>query len=150
RLRFTGTNSCSSQPPLVDTRDVVVDNTPPQAAITSPVQCHFVDGVVSIIGTAMDDNLDGWTLQYTGGATNGWVTLWSDTVPVNNALLFNWNVSALPRCAYTLRLLVSDKAMVRGSRCWQPPCVNCGSSAHVSEYEVSVVVGSCCDINHDF
>lgn len=136
-VRLIGQTTCglvSSQ-----TVSITVDNTPPKAEISAPGNCQEVDGKVQIIGTADDANLASWTLQYTGGATNGWVTIKSDTSPVKNGVLATWDTSALPACCYTLRLVVTDSANV-----------NCGQGSNSSEFLVSVDVKACpADIDGD-
>ena len=112
-------------------RRITVDNTAPTVRITSPAACDSLEGVVQVIGTVTDANLAGWTLQYTGGNTSGWVTIVSGTTPVVNGLLANWDVSQLPACCYTLRLTASDQAVV-----------NC-DDPHWSEFLVSVSVNEC-------
>jgi hypothetical protein len=115
---------------------VTVDNTPPIAVISSPDNCDAVDGVVPIVGTVSDTHLNGWTLQYTGGPTNGWVTIASGSGTVSNSLLANWNTASLPNCCYTLRLSASDRALV-----------NC-DTANTTEFLVSVDLGGCpADLN---
>ncbi|MEW6250784.1 MAG: hypothetical protein AB1716_09060, partial [Planctomycetota bacterium] len=109
---------------------IVVDNTAPIATLSGALTCASVSGVVQITGTATDANLAGWTLQYTGGDAHGWVTIASGNTPVNNGLLANWNTAGLRKCAYTLRLVVSDKAGV-----------NCSGFPHTTEYYASVGVG---------
>jgi hypothetical protein len=124
-------------------RKVILDNTPPIAEITAPLNCSDVSGVVEIHGTASDANLSAWTLQYTGGDSNGWVTIASGASNVTKGLLAKWDTTRLRPCAYTIRLIVSDKATV-----------NCVSNWW-SEYLVSVNVGDPCpegdrgDINCD-
>lgn len=88
---------------------VTVDNTPPTAQIISPTQCEQFCGQVLVIGTANDANLSAWALQYSTG--NGWVTINSGNTPVINGVLANWDTTSLPKCAYTLRLVVSDQAI---------------------------------------
>lgn len=122
-----------------ETREVLVDNTWPEAKITSPEACDYVEGDVDVIGTAFDANLAHWTLQYTGGDSPGWVTINSGTTSVVNGLLGVWHTASLRPCAYTLRLLVTDQADI-----------NCNSAIHHwSEYAVSVNVGTCGDFDVD-
>ena len=122
--------------------EVIVDNTAPTAIITSPVSCSNATGILQIIGTANDANLANWTLQYTGGAAHGWVTVNSKSLPVSNGLLGSLDTSGLIPCCYTLRLAVSDKAIL-----------NCNSAyANRSEYTVSFSVGDApctADLNGD-
>jgi hypothetical protein len=127
-IRVTGTNSCEQS--LIRYRNVEVDNTAPVTVITDPVNCDAVDGTVTVIGTAADANLSQWSLYYTGGPANGWVQISYGTTNVINGVLGTWNTSALPACAYTLRLIAWDTA-VQG----------CMGYVHQSEYDVSVTKG---------
>ena len=128
RLRFTGVGGCGHITSV--SRDVTIDNTAPVATITSPAACDTLCGTVAITGTATDANIAGWTLQYSGGDAHGWVSIASG---VSNATgtLANWNTSSLRRCAYVLRLVVSDKAVV-----------NCGPGTNTTEYLTTVNVGA--------
>jgi hypothetical protein len=131
RLRFRGTTACGHVNET--TRDVIVDNTPPVALITDPSPCGYVCGSLQVMGTASDAHLAAWTLQYTGGDSHGWVTIASGTSSVVNGVLGTWDTSSLARCAYTLRLVVSDQAWV--------DCTN-PTRGNVSEYDVSLNVGA--------
>jgi hypothetical protein len=108
---------------------VTIDNTPPVTQITAPDNCDAVSGLVNVIGTVSDDNMNSWALQYTGGPTNAWVTIASGSSSITNALIATWDTSRLPPCAYTLRLVAGDHSVI-----------NCyyGQS---SEFLVSVNVG---------
>ncbi len=105
--------------------------------ITSPLDCDYVNGVVQIIGTANDANLRSWSVQYNGGGSGGWVTIASGNTPVINGVLANWDTNHVPICAYALRLVVTDEAIV-----------SCGSRRQRTAH-VSVNVGELCDINGD-
>lgn len=135
-VRVVATDVCNDSRTV--TRTVTIDNTAPTAVITSPTSCSVVNGVVTIRGTASDANLSGWVLQYTGGNANGWVTIASGSSSIVNGVLAHWNTAGLRSCAYTLRLLVSDRAVVK-----------CGPWTHQSEYLISVVVGIPGDVNLD-
>lgn len=129
-LRVQGSTVCGA----VDSRihEVIVDNTAPVAVITSPTDCSSVHGSVQVRGTANDAHLAGWALYYTGGPAHGWVPISAGTGPVINGSLGDWNTQGLPPCAYTLRLVVTDQAVV-----------NCNGAVHnQSEYNVSVNLGS--------
>jgi hypothetical protein len=128
QLRVVASNDCGHTQSA--TRFVTLDNTAPTATIAAPTSCAVEDGLVDITGTAFDTNIDSWTLQYTGGSSHGWTTLASGTTNIVGGLLYTWDVSALPDCAYTLRLLVSDDAVV-----------NCGPFRHQTEYLTSILVG---------
>jgi hypothetical protein len=128
-LRVTAFDDCDHVES--DTRTIIVDNTPPTVEITSPEPCSNVEGIVQIIGTAFDENMAQWSVQYTGGGQPGWVTINTDTVNVVDGLLAEWDTTNLPPCPYTIRLIASDQAII-----------NCnGAIHHISEYLVSVNVG---------
>lgn len=128
-IRLSATDACGN--PGSDSVVVEVDNTPPSAVITSPMACSLVDGTVQIRGTANDAHLLGWSLSYSGGGATGWVPIASGSSPVINGVLGNWNAGALPDCGYTLRLIVTDRAIL-----------DCNGALHnQSEYNVSVQVG---------
>ncbi len=141
-VRVTGTDDCgnSAASAIVP---VVVDNTPPTVAITSPAGCSAVNGVVAITGMVNDAHLQRWTLYYSGTSTHGWVQVPNATGVTNiNGVLANWDTTALPPCCYTLRLVATDQVSV-----------NCTSIPHTSEYLVSVDVGDVTpcpgDLNED-
>jgi len=137
RVRVRAYDDCGNS--ASETRGVVVDNTWPDAEIASPLPCDYVEGVVEVYGTANDANLASWVLQYTGGAASSWVTIASGSGPVVGGLLGEWDTTSLRPCAYTLRLVVTDAAVV-----------NCnGAIHHRSEYTVSVNVGACGDFDVD-
>ena len=136
-LRARGADDCGNT--AEEVREVVVDNTWPVAVITSPAPCDYVDGVVDVIGTALDQHIANWTLQYTGGEESGWVTIDSGTSSVVDGVLGAWDTTALPPCAYTLRLVVRDSVKI-----------NCNDAIHHwSEYTASVNVGACGDFDVD-
>lgn len=119
-------------------RTITVDNTAPVSNISSPLACEYLDGSVQVTGTANDANFRSWTLQYTGGNASGWVTINSGNTPVINGVLGNWNTAGLQRCAYTLRLVVTDEANI-----------SCSGNVHRTDFNVSVNLGQRCDFNDD-
>lgn len=126
-LRVTGSNSCMQS--KNQTAQVIVDNTPPIAVITSPAPCVYAyAATVPIYGTATDANMGSWSLMYSGGDTHGWATIASGTGSVVNGLLGNWNTTGLRRCAYVLRLVVTDTAVRDGN----------GTLHNTAEYSVAV------------
>lgn len=129
-VRLMGFDDCGNTE--MEIHSLTVDNTPPVATITAPLNCQRFDGgIVEIKGIATDANLQSWVLQYTGGAQNHWVTLASGNGAVNGTSLFNWDVSNLPKCAYTLRLVVIDESII-----------NCDDLQR-SEFLTSILVGPC-------
>jgi hypothetical protein len=136
-IRITGTNLCGSPESVSAT--VTVDNTPPVAALLDPARCAYLDGIIAIRGTATDAHLAGWTLQYTGGDAQNWVTIASGNAPVVNGVLGFWDARDLPHCAYTLRLVVTDQAVL-----------DCNSVLHNQrETMVSLNIGPLGDMNCD-
>ncbi|MFN7021053.1 MAG: hypothetical protein ACK4WH_06965 [Phycisphaerales bacterium] len=137
-IRATLITACGSGQYVMNT--VAVDNTPPIALIASPVNCaRFNRGTIQVRGTAADANLASWTLRYTGGPANGWVTIASGTSPVINGVLANWNTAALPWCPCTLSLTVTDRAVIEGN----PNLHN------TAEFQTTVAVGCVADVNGD-
>ena len=53
---------------VMDNRQVIVDNTPPQAQITVPETDAIVSGNLEIVGTATDSYFDSYLLQQADGA----------------------------------------------------------------------------------
>ena len=140
-LRVEAWNNCDHSKTL--TIQVTVDNTAPVAEITSPENCDQVDGMVPIVGTAYDENLNAWKLWYTGGDANGWVFIDGGSTNEIDSLLTIWNTNGLTPCPYTLKLWVGDEAEL-----------HCNSGDyHNTYYYTSVVVGWFCpivgDINGD-
>jgi|GEM_PF-744950 len=134
RLRVVGTDLCGHTKTV--TRNVTIDNTRPIATIASPLSCSNVAGQVTITGTASDAHMAGWTLQYSGGTTHGWVTINSGSGNVVNNTLGIWNTAGLPPCAYTIRLVASDAAGI-----------SCSGNTNQTEDHISVNVGCPGDFN---
>lgn len=136
-IRVTASDSCGNvaTPVVVP---VTLDNTAPTAFISSPAGCaHVGFGIVPVFGTANDAHLATWSLSYSGGDIHTWVNIANGAAPVNNNVLGLWSTLDLPRCAYVLRLRVTDTA-----------AVDC-NAPHVSEYYTTVDLASCCDLNGD-
>jgi hypothetical protein len=134
-IRLSGTDFCENTASV--THPVTLDNTPPTVEIVAPLSCAYVDGVVNIIGTVNDAHLRSWVLQYTGGETNGWVTIANGTNPVINGLLAQWDTTDIEPCAYTLRLVAVDDSIF-----------NCDDPLS-SEVLVSVNAGDLCPVDLD-
>jgi hypothetical protein len=128
-IEVRGTDSCDNQNAVV--RPVVVDNTAPTTLITTPSECSYVCGVVTVRGTVTDPHLASWVLEYTGGPSHGWTTIASGSGPIVNGTLGSWNVANLVPCDYTLRLRATDSASV-----------SCDATRNQSEYLTSLHVGA--------
>lgn len=127
-VRLTGSDDCANSASTQVT--VTVDNTAPIALLTSPAPCSARNGIVEIRGTASDVHLQSWVVQYTGGNAHGWVTIAAGNANVVNGLLANWDTTGLVPCAYTLRLVVTDQAVLDCN----------GAARNQSEYTVGVEV----------
>ena len=128
QVRVRGVDDCGNLRDVI--RTVTIDNTAPVASLSSALTCRAVKGVLQIVGTASDAHLAGWSVQYTGGDAHNWVTIASGNTSVINGVLANWDTTALRKCAYTIRLVVSDQANV-----------NCSGFTHSAEDYASVGVG---------
>lgn len=91
-------------------KDVIIDNTQPLAEITSPLPYEVYDNVDSIIviGTADDEYLDFYRLDYASDSI--WGSITEKSTPVQNSELGVWRTDILDSALYTLRLLVRDEA----------------------------------------
>lgn len=137
-IRVFAVNGCGN------TRTVnftcIVDNTAPVAELETPISCEYRNPgeTIEIKGTASDTNISGWSLQYTGGSSNGWTTIASGNSNVVSDILASWDTSGLEPCAYTVRLNVVDRSVLN--------CDNAGNSAG---YLVSFDLRCPADLNND-
>ncbi len=134
-IQLAGLDTCGFT--ATDSRVFTIDNTPPTAEITAPLACAYLDGVIEFVGTANDNNLQTWVLQYAGGDQSGWTTIASGNDPVIDDTLATWDTTSLPTCAYTVRLIVVSQALL-----------NCDDNVR-SEYTVSINVGDLCPVDLD-
>lgn len=137
-LRARGSNSCSDSLTYTSA-SLTLDNTTPLAVISSPVRCTALgsSSTVSVRGSAFDAHLASWSLYYTGGNASTWTLIGSGSSNVIDGTLGLWNTAGLVRCAYTLRLVVTDQAVV-----------NCNAAIHnTTEYTLSVDLG--CEVDFD-
>ncbi len=134
-VRVVASNGCGDMKTFQQ-NGVVVDNIAPIAEITAPLNCDVFNptGMLDFVGTAFDANIGSWSLSYTGGDENGWVTIASGTNNVVDDVIASWDISSLRPCAYTVRLRVTDKAIV-----------NCNSGRSRSFY-TSINVGCIADL----
>ncbi len=138
QVRVRTTDFCSR---TADTTHIYeVDNTAPVAEITSVMPCDWISGLVDIKGRVFDKNIGSWVLEYTGGGSRGWTRIASgtDNIPAGGTIAV-WDTTSLERCAYTLRLRASDKALVG--------CV--APSGNSATDMASINVGCEVDLNSD-
>ena len=99
----------SSEPYTTEaTVTFTIDNTPPTAEITSPLQGATIEGAVSISGKASDANFEYYTLDYSQDGAY-YLLILSSSIPQNSGLLGSWNTYNLSG-NYVLRLRVKDLA----------------------------------------
>ena len=106
KLRVFSSSSSSSEETQVT---VYVDNTTPEAVISSPVQGASLEGKVAISGTANDTYFDRYTLEYGQGTSPSVFELIEQSyVAVNSGLLATWETTGLTG-VYTLKLTAYDE-----------------------------------------
>ncbi len=99
-----------------ETREIRYQPAAPVAYITSPVHKQYVNGQVSVTGTASAGlaGFGGYILEYRSGETPGqdgeWTLIHSAPSEVVDNLLGTWNVLALPEAWYVIRLRADDGA----------------------------------------
>ena len=98
---------------VVVNRQVMVDNTPPQAQITVPETDAIVSGNLKIVGTATDSYFDSYLLQQVNGANpeeGDWQPIEGvSATPVNSSTLRQFATTTVADGIYSLRLRVTDK-----------------------------------------
>jgi hypothetical protein len=138
QVRITASDQCSLTAELPP-RNVIVDNTPPTAIISDPLNCANVGGNVIIRGTAFDANISGWSLQVVGGPWNTWQPIASGTGNIVNGVLGVFATGSRPQCEYAVRLIVNDRSLV-----------GCGGGVQSREFVTTIGVsqpGECDDID---
>ena len=98
---------------VVVKRQVMVDNTPPQAQISVPAAQAVVSGNLQIIGTAIDAHFNSYLLERGGGinpAASDWQPIEGVSVTaVNKDSLRLFATTTVADGIYSLRLKVEDK-----------------------------------------
>ncbi|RPI76121.1 MAG: hypothetical protein EHM45_13875, partial [Desulfobacteraceae bacterium] len=90
---------------------VIIDNTPPVAAIIVPAEGGYITKTMEIRGTAFDENLLEYTLEISAGdcsVADKWTLLKKETKSVKEGVLAVFNALP-PDGQYCLRLKVVDK-----------------------------------------
>ncbi len=96
------------------TDDIILDMTLPLVNISSPVSNGYINGTVSVYGSASDLHFDQWILEYRPFLSSEWQFLTGSDINhidiSSTELLYSWNTSQLGYGAHLLRLTASDKA----------------------------------------
>ncbi|WP_440956329.1 Ig-like domain-containing protein [Methanosarcina sp. Mfa9] len=102
-VRLTVTDKASNT--KTSTSDVKVDNELPIAAIAEPIEGAHVCGNISINGSADDENLKNYTVEWLNSTTNS--TIFGSSTGLSGELA-EWDTGALADGEYTVLLTVMD------------------------------------------
>jgi len=127
-LRVSAHSTCDNKKELFS---VTLDNTAPEAEITTPGACSAVGDTVGFTGTVFDANLDQWVLEYYDPATRTWPNIVTGNKSVSGKL-GTWDTSGLAPCYYVVRLRAWDLAVV-------DPCTN--PRHHETRHYLALAVG---------
>ncbi|MBU2689002.1 MAG: right-handed parallel beta-helix repeat-containing protein [Actinobacteria bacterium] len=97
---------------IVRTIQVFIDHTAPSASISAPQDGSTATGLIRVMGTASDEHLDSYVLQYASEASSEeWQQACSPASDqVTDGFLGYWNTEVLSEGDYLLRLTVRDTA----------------------------------------
>lgn len=95
--------------PASDT--IKLDTNYPTAAISTPEELDYLNGIVEVKGTSTDSDLKDYVLEYGAGeAPTTWYSILINNEQVTDGVLANWDTKTLATGKYTLRLAVTDLA----------------------------------------
>ncbi|MEO0165866.1 MAG: FlgD immunoglobulin-like domain containing protein [candidate division WOR-3 bacterium] len=93
----------------INSNNLVLDNTPPEGMIISPLDSTLANRTIKIIGTANDLHFALYQVYYgIGWDPQNWTLIKESNTPVINGLLTEWNTDLLNDGRYTIRLVVRD------------------------------------------
>lgn len=105
RLRVISTSIITEEAQI----NIIVDNITPEANIAFPANGQTVEGQVSISGTAKDQYLDRYLLEYgEGDSPSSFERIKESYISVDGGVLGTWETAGLEGI-HTLRLMVYDK-----------------------------------------
>ena len=113
-LKLVATDQ-SRQPPAELIRAVTVDNTPPRAEISKPINHEQISHILTLFGTATDSNFKSYWIDFgEGDAPTNWLkaTPRPITSPVENGEVLQW-LAGKRRGVYSFRLTVEDQVNQR-------------------------------------
>ncbi|MBU0630066.1 MAG: S8 family serine peptidase [Candidatus Margulisbacteria bacterium] len=105
KLKAVATTGGSSETSV----NVIVDNTPPDAAIIYPTSGGSIEGAITITGRATDENLDNYVIEYGQGAAPAYYQALGTFYTSARNVLATWETTGLSG-PYILRLTVTDLA----------------------------------------
>ena len=89
---------------------VLLDTIMPTVEITSPTDMQEIYEIATITGTASDDNLCAYTLEYGAGRSpSSWTTITTGTTNVLSDVFASWDTNGIPNGTYTVKLIVTDR-----------------------------------------
>ncbi|OZS77779.1 hypothetical protein CF394_09600 [Tetzosporium hominis] len=93
------------------TATIKLDTSYPTASLLKPSPLEYVQGTVSITGTASDEDLHSYTVRYgAGSAPTEFISIFTGDMDVQKAELATWDTKEVPTGLYTLQLAVTDLA----------------------------------------
>lgn len=105
RLKVSSTNDSSDEVSVA----LFVDNTPPVTAIATPTNGATVSGSVTITGTASDQYLNYYTLQYgVGDSPTSYQNITQSYTSVSSGTVGTWETAGLSGI-YTIKLTAYDQ-----------------------------------------
>ncbi|PIQ85951.1 MAG: hypothetical protein COV74_06685 [Candidatus Omnitrophica bacterium CG11_big_fil_rev_8_21_14_0_20_45_26] len=113
KFRVSGTRISNGEPIASAIGQLTLNQNIPVAKITLPVADDFLAGFTAydITGTASGADFQDFTLEYYNTNTGiGFNTLASGQNPIEEGLIFNWDLADLAASFITLRLTVTDTA----------------------------------------
>ena len=84
------------------------DTTPPVVAVTSPAAGAEISSPTDVVGTASDDNLTMYKLQYSAKDRNEFITFASGTSSVTDGVLGSLDATTLRNGLYDIKLTAED------------------------------------------
>lgn len=93
------------------TASIKLDTSYPTATLIKPSPLEYLQGTVSVTGTASDEDLQSYTVSYgAGSAPTAFTPISTGDSAVQKAEMATWDTKELPTGLYTLQLAVTDLA----------------------------------------
>jgi hypothetical protein len=97
--------------PFLSSSPFSVDSTDPTVSISSPSASSTVSGLVPVVGTASDTNLDTYVVEYGAGSSpSTWTVIHTGIASITSSQLAVWDARGISNGTYTLRLRAEDQA----------------------------------------
>ncbi|MCB2180964.1 MAG: PKD domain-containing protein [Desulfobulbaceae bacterium] len=103
-----GGNATDSATVIVYDPAAAEDEVPPQVSFATPAAGDIISGVIAIEGTASDDHLTSWLLEYAPVGSDQWTEIASGNTSVTGGLLGQIDAGTLTNDFYRFRLTAYD------------------------------------------